>query len=198
MLHAPTRMDPVDHRLRAGAETEPHTSTTLRLRRGVLAVSTLLAAVGLFWIGRAFLVDGQLRFGNPPEFHALAADTPDPQPRQVRAEVTRVSGASGVRPGDKCEFLVERRRRERDLFYCNAQIVCGGRLLFGGPDRGYFACRLFDDARRDVVGSEPSTTAADKDAALLINTREGVMRIWDDAHGNHGEFSIEAEILSIQ
>ena len=49
-----------------------------------------------------------------------------------------------------------------------------------------------------MVGSDPNTTAADKDAAILLNTREGVMRIWDDTHGSLGEFNVEAEILSIQ
>ncbi|MDB4990392.1 MAG: hypothetical protein JWN04_5570, partial [Myxococcaceae bacterium] len=97
------------------------------VRKGVLAVSTILGLLGLFWIGRSFRIDGKLRFGNPSELTALASDAPDPQPRQVRAEVTRVRGAPVVRPGDKCDFLVERRPRERDSFYCNAQVVCGGR-----------------------------------------------------------------------
>jgi hypothetical protein len=169
-------------------------------RRGVLVISAILTLVGAFWIGRSFLVDGKLHFGNPtPEgLGLLDDDMPDPEPRQVRAEVTRVRGNPVVRAGDKCEFLIERRQRERDGFYCNAQVVCGGRLLFGGPDRGFFACKLFDDARRDVVGTDPSTTSADKDAAFHINTREGVMRIWDDERGELGEFNVEAEILSIQ
>lgn len=169
-------------------------------RKGVLVISAVLTLVGAFWIGRSFLVDGKLRFGNPTAqgVGLLGDDLPDPEPRQVRAEVTRVRGNPVVRAGDKCEFLIERRLRERDLFYCNAQVVCGGRLLFGGPDRGFFACKLFDDERRDVVGSDPSTTSSDKDAALHINTREGVMRVWDDDKGELGEFVVEAEILSIQ
>lgn len=173
---------------------------SLLARRGVLFTSALLLLVGAFWIGRSFLVEGKLRFGNPTSdgVGLLGADATDPQPRQVRAEVTRVRGNPVVRAGDKCEFLIERRLRERDSFYCNAQVVCGGRLLFGGPDRGFFACKLFDDQRRDVVGSDPSTTGADKDAAFHINTREGVMRIWDDQQGTLGEFDVEAEILSIQ
>jgi len=169
-------------------------------RRGVLLTSAVLTLVGAFWIGRSFLVDGKLRFGNPigSGLGVLGADTPDREPRQVRAEVTRVRGNPVVRAGDKCEFLIERRQQERDSFYCNAQVVCGGRLLFGGPERGFFACKLFDDERRDVAGTDPSTTGADKDAAFHINTREGVMRIWDDEHGALGEFNVEAEILSIQ
>lgn len=168
------------------------------VRRGVLALSALLAMVGVFWIGRSFRVDGKLHFGNPPRTQPLAEDAVGLEPRQVRAEVTRVQGNAVVRAGDKCEFLVERRLRQRDQFYCNAQVVCGGRLLYGGPDRGFFPCKLYDDGdQRDVVGADPLTTASDKDAAIQLNSREGVMRIWDDAQGSHGEFIVEAEVLSV-
>lgn len=167
------------------------------VQRGVLTASTLLTVVGLYWIGHAFVIDGKLRFGNPVEPAFSGVQAFDMQPRQVRAEVTHVRGNPVVRQGDKCEFLVERRLRERESFYCNAQVVCGGRLLFGGPDRGFFPCHL-DDAHRDVVGSDPNTTAADQDGAIHINTNEGVMRIWDDDHGPLGAFVVEAEILSVR
>lgn len=203
MLVPHTRMVTVDRGPEVRSRAQGRASA---VRRILLVVSAALGLVGLFWIARSFRIDGKLRFGNPTELSPLSTETPDPQPRQVRAEVTRVRGAglvgsdvaAGVKAGDKCEFLVERRLRERDSFYCNAQVVCGGRLLFGGPDRGYFACKLFDDEHRDVVGSDPNTTSADEDAAISLNTREGVMRIWDDARGRLGEFSLEAEILSIQ
>ena len=169
------------------------------MRRAVLVLSALLASVGLYWIGRSFFVEGKLHFGNPISPGPLeAAGGFDRQPRQVRAEVTRVQGNPVVREGDKCEFLIERRQREGQSFYCNAQVVCGGRLLYGGPDRGYFPCKLFEDDRPDVIGSDPVTTAADQDGAIQINTREGVMHIWDDDHGSLGQFSVEAEILSVQ
>jgi len=174
---------------------EPRAAT---IRKVVLTLSAILTLIGMFWIARSFRVDGRLHFGNPTAPTPLEADSSDPQPRQIRAEVTRVRGAQIVRPGDKCEFLVERRVRDHDSYYCNAQVVCGGRLLFGGPDRGYFPCRLFDSEHRDVIGSDPNTTSADRDAAILINTREGVMRIWDDERGVLGEFQVEADILSIQ
>jgi hypothetical protein len=168
------------------------------IQRGVLTASVLLLGVGLYWISRSFVVEGQLRFGNPVEAGPmLGAETSDPQPRQVRAEVTRVTGNAVVREGDKCEFLVERRLRDQDSFYCNAQVVCGGRLLYGGPDRGFFACKLSEQERRDVVGSDPNTTGADRDGAIHLNTIEGVMRIWDDEQGPLGAFAVEAEILSV-
>jgi len=167
------------------------------VQKGVLTASALLAAIGLWWIGRAFFVDGKIQFGNPIQASPLERDAFAAQPRQVRAEVTRVEGNPVVRPGDKCEFLVERRPRDQSSFYCNAQVVCGGRLLYGGPDRGFFVCKLSEDERRDVVGSDPSTTSADQDAAIHLNTSEGVMRIWDDEHGALGQFQVEAEVLSV-
>jgi len=167
------------------------------VRRSVLAVSALLMVVGLAWIARSFRIDGKLRFGNPVGPLLGAAEQPQ-QPQQVRAEVTHVQGNPVVRPGDRCEFLIERRVRPNEPLYCNAQVVCGGRLLYGGPDRGYFACKLYDDERRDVVGSDANTTSADQDSAIHLNTREGVMRIWDDEHGPLGQFVVEAEVLSIQ
>jgi hypothetical protein len=71
-------------------------------------------------------------------------------------------------------------------------------LIYGGPDRGYFACRLFETPKRGVMGSDPSTTSSDQDAAIHLDTRSGVLRVWDDARGPHGAFNIEADVLSAQ
>jgi len=184
MLRLSTRMAPPD--------------TALNVRRGVLALSALLAIVGMYWIGGSFFVDGKLRFGNPVvPASRQGVEAFDREPRQVRAEVTRVTGSSGVRPGDKCDFLIERRLRDNEALWCNAQVVCGGRLIYGGPNAGFFPCRLEEGERRDVIGSEPSPTGKDGDGAIHINTAEGVMRVWDDASGGFGEFLVEAEILSV-
>ena len=172
-------------------------SSGSNVRRGVLALSALLALIGTYWIGRSFLIDGKLRFGNPVEGTSIAgAAALDHQPRQVRAEVTRVTGNAVVRAGDMCEFLVERRRRDSQSFECNAQVVCGGRLLFGGPDRGFFPCRLDHDGEHShVIGQDASTR--DGDPAFRINTYEGIMRIRDDDAGQFGAFELEAEVLSV-
>jgi hypothetical protein len=171
----------------------------LLTRRIVLSVSALLCMVGLVRIGRSFVVDGSLRLGNPisdaPKEQAALLVA---QPLTVRAEVTRVAGSAGVRLGETCQFLVEQRPRDARSFYCNAQVMCGGKLLYGGPDRGFFACRFYDGERRDVVGADPSTTRQDKDGALSLDTRSGVLRVWDDASGPSGEFQVEAEVLSAQ
>ena len=161
-------------------------------------MSAALLAMGAYWIARAFVVGGKLRFGNPvgDELAELASGLF--APLQVRAEVTSVTGDTGISPGDKCEFLVERRARTEGTFYCNAQVTCAGRLIYGGPDRGYFACRLFETPKRGVMGSDPSTTGSDQDAALHLDTRSGVLRVWDDIRGPYGAFSIEADVLSAQ
>ncbi len=165
-----------------------------------MLVSGALALLGVYWIARAFVIDGRVQFGNPthdgPADLGLASG--GAVPLQVRAEVTLVHGDVGVVLGDKCEFLVERRARDESSFYCNAQVVCGSRLVYGGPNRGYFACRFFDKPRRGVMGSDPSTTGADQDAAIHLDTRSGVLRVWDDARGLHGAFNLEAEVLSVQ
>jgi hypothetical protein len=172
--------------------------TASNVRRAVLALSVVLAIIGTYWIGRAFTVDGRVRFGNPVESSGRGVDSFDREPRQVRAEIIRVTGAQLLRPGDKCEFLIERRPSENASPYCSTQVVCGGRLVFGGPNRGFFACRFESDHRRDVVGSEPVTSGRDGDSAFYINTAEGLMRVWDDEAGMYGAFQIEADVLSVQ
>lgn len=169
--------------------------SSLLARRTVLVVSLLVAVAGLYKIGHAAVVGGKLRIGNPVS--GLSAPSgPLPAPVSVRAEVTRASGAELVRAGEICEFLVEQRQREdHSSLYCNAQITCGGKLLYGGPERGYFPCRFDDGDEREVVGNDPTTTKQDKDAALHLDTRAGVLRIWDDETGPHGAFDIEAEVL---
>lgn len=174
----------------------------LLARRSVLAGSALLGLVGLYWIGHSFRVDGKVRFGNPVS-PVSAADGVGflLAPLSVRAEVTRSSKAELARQGDSCEFLVEQRKRDAQSYYCNAQVMCGGKLIYGGSDRGYFSCRFYDGElgeHHDVVGNDPTTTGEDKDPALQLDTRAGVLRVWDDASGSHGQFEIEAEILSAQ
>src|SRR5262245_60026904 len=105
------------------------------LRRGVLWLSAALALAGTYWIARAFVVDGRVRFGNPLGEAAPEFTQGDVMPLQVRAEITQVSGLTGVSQGDRCEFLVERRARKEGSFYCNAQVTCAGRLVYGGPER---------------------------------------------------------------
>jgi hypothetical protein len=163
-------------------------------QRAVHALSAVLMAVGLFWIGKSFVVDGKFRFGNP-----VSEPAPDTlTPIAVRAEVTRVSDGQVVRPGQRCDFLVQQKVRHDGSYECNAQVMCGSKLLFGGPERGYFPCRITDGVRRDVVGLDPSTSRRDSDPAFKIDTHLGILSLWDDETGELGAFRLEAEILSVQ
>lgn len=167
-------------------------------RRIVLGLSALVGLLGLLGIGNAFLVNGKLRFGNPISGERKEQPVLGTPPLSVKAEVTRATGESGVRPGQACDLFVERRPRAGNDFECSAQVVCGGKLLYGGRGRGYFPCRFYEGDRRDVVGGEAETTRSDRDGALRIDTKQGVLRVWDDDTGHAGEFDIEAEVLSAQ
>ena len=123
---------------------------------------------------------------------------PDEAPRLVRATVTAATGNTGVEVGAECAFHVDRRFRDDGSFWCNAQIVCGGRLLFGGGEAGYFDCTLYDAPSRDVVGGDPGTTSENQDAALRIDTRAHTLEIWDDATGQSGEFRVSARVDSVE
>jgi len=162
-------------------------------RRTVLVGSIVVALIGLYRIGHSSVVGGKLRFGNPVSGLPEATGAL-PLPLSVRAEVTRISGTDLARSGDTCDFLVELRQPDQGSVYCNAQITCGGKLLYGGPERGYFPCR-FDGDAREVVGNDPTTTRQDKDPALHLDTRAGLLHIWDDDMGSHGAFDVEAEVL---
>jgi hypothetical protein len=174
-------------------------SASTYVKRIVLFGSAVLACVGLFWIGRSFLVNGELRFGNPvggADLSGTVAANTEP-PRVVRAEVVRAEGGSGVRIGDRCEFLVNRHLTKDGSWLCNAQVMCGERLVYGGPERGYFPCRLDEAQRREVVGTDGATTKQDQDGALYLDTRKGVMKVWDDERGTFGKFKLEADVISV-
>lgn len=117
----------------------------------------------------------------------------------VHATISSVTGSPGVSVGQTCEFNVERRDREDGSgFWCNAQIVCGGHLIYGGPTAGFFPCTLFYRPTRGVVGTDPNTTAQDQDAAMSIDTAAGTLEVWDDAQGPNGEMRITAHVDSAQ
>jgi hypothetical protein len=136
----------------------------------------------------------------PPTTTLVPVDpTDDRAPRAVSATIQTVTGTPGVSVGQTCEFNVERRDRDDGSgFWCNAQIVCGGHLLYGGPTAGFFPCTLFSAPGRGVVGSDPNTTASDQDAAMAIDTVQSHLEIWDDAQGANGEFRVVAHIDSVQ
>jgi hypothetical protein len=119
-------------------------------------------------------------------------------PRRVVATVTSVTGAAPVSPGSACDFAVSRAPRGDGTFWCNAQVTCGGQLLYGGPNAGFFDCTLYDQPTRHVVGGEGNTTQHDGDAAMQLDTLQGILTVTDDAMGRFGAFSVTAAVQSVQ
>ena len=118
--------------------------------------------------------------------------------RQVRATVTEVTGLSDVAVGASCTAEITRHDRPNGTFWCNAQIRCGERLVYGGTDAGFFECVLYGGDQHDVVGSDQATTAADNDGAMSLNTVGGSFEVWDDDRGALGAFRIRAQISGVQ
>ena len=122
-------------------------------------------------------------------------------PRVVRATVRTVTGSRPAEPGASCSFAVERHARpEPPGYWCRAQILCAGKLLYGGPQSGYFPCTLQEGTRRDVSGQDGQTTSQDTDASMQLDTRLGQARlvVEDDATGPHGEYRLEAEVIEVR
>ncbi len=139
----------------------------------------------------------------PPTFAPPTTMAPPPvsgeeAPRVIRATVQSVEGLSTVSVGATCEFNVERRDRDDGTFWCNAQVVCGGQLLYGGPEAGYFPCTLFESPQRGVVGSDTGTTPVDRDAAFSIDTVQSRVEVWDDAHDDVAAFHVTAHIDAVE
>lgn len=114
--------------------------------------------------------------------------------RSVRATVTEVSGLADVAVGASCTAEVTRHDLEDGTFWCNAQITCGGRSIYGGPEAGFFHCVLYEGATRDVVGSDPNTTADDQDPAMTLDTINDTLEVHDDASGRNGAMRVVARV----
>jgi hypothetical protein len=103
--------------------------------------------------------------------------------RRVRATVTESLGLADVPLGSPCTADVTRHDRDDGTFWCNAQVTCGARLVYGGAEAGFFHCILYEGTRRDVVGTDAATTAEDRDPAMSLDTVGGTLEVWDDATG---------------
>jgi len=136
----------------------------------------------------------------PPLPEPVPPAVVDPSTRRIVATVERVSGRGlPVTVGAECAFNVERRERDDGgPYWCNAQIVCAGALVYGGRTGGYFPCELRDGPGRHVIGSDRRRTSGDRDPAMELDTVRGTLRIEDDDRGAFGRFSLEAHISSVQ
>jgi hypothetical protein len=122
----------------------------------------------------------------------------DFSPRQIEATVTASEGAAPVPVGATCSFDVVPRPQQGGGYWCNAQIACGGRLLYGGESAGFFPCTLSPPPTRDVVGRDSQTTAVDGDSSMEIDTSQRVLMVSDDPIGTYGAFSVVARIDSVR
>lgn len=123
-------------------------------------------------------------------------------PRVVEAEVSATSGSAPVGVGTTCTFSVERHSRSAPPgYWCRTQIACGGQLLYGGPSAGYFECTLgaaTGVGMPSIVGADTTTTAADTDAAMSIDTTSQTVSIRDDVAGQYGVYTVDLRILSVR
>lgn len=119
-------------------------------------------------------------------------------PRRVTATVEAATGVPGLRAGSECSFDVTHGDRPDGTFWCNAQVRCAGRLLYGGPSAGFFECTLYERPERHVVGEDPSTTSQDGDAAMRLDTLAGRLTVRDDPRGRLGAFTVRARVTGVQ
>lgn len=119
-------------------------------------------------------------------------------PIAVTAAVVRSSGSAPVADGTRCGFAVEQHDRDDGSTWCRTQIVCAGRVLYGGRNAGYFECTFEAGADPIVAGADPMTTRDDGDAAMEIDTRQGSLTIRDDAAGAFGVYTVEARVVDVR
>lgn len=122
----------------------------------------------------------------------------DLTPRLVEAQITQTAGAAPVAVGAACRFNVEGRIRDDGTYWCNAQVTCGGLLLYGGPSAGYFMCELRGPPTRHVIGADAQTSSMDSDSSMEINTETRELRVRDDPTGNFGAYHIVANITRVR
>jgi hypothetical protein len=167
---------------------------------GLAITGGLVAAVGL---GALFVFGGNpvatpVSLGpGGPNAPGIPADV-DPAPRVVTVIVELTTAGAPIAAGNQCAFAIEPTPHPSLGYWCHTTIDCGGRVLYGGGEAGYFPCRLEPRPRVDLVGSDAETSTRDSDAAFEIDTRTGVMTLRDDARGRFGAYELRARVLSVR
>lgn len=169
---------------------------------GVLLLLTLcLGSGGLIYYavssGAAMAGPGMPAGPTPTSGGPAPTGTPLPA-RTVQATITQAIGSSPAPVNATCNFVVTATSEPTNppSTQCRAQVVCGGQLLYGGPNSGYFPC-VVGDQPPSVIGRDDNTTSADTDAAMSLDTTAGMLTVHDDASGPHGAFSVTARIDSV-
>jgi hypothetical protein len=114
---------------------------------------------------------------------------------RVAATVAEARGLPALR-GAACLFDVQPPTEATPL--CRTQVICGGQLLYGGQDAGYFRCIVSPGPPPSIAGQDADTTGLDRDAAMTIDTASRKLVVRDDARGPLGAFEVEARIDSVE
>lgn len=121
----------------------------------------------------------------------------DLSPRRVTATVVEVEGSSPIARGATCAFDIEIIDRQNGLL-CHTEAVCGGYLLYGSAQNGYFPCTVEEPPGRGIDGRDVNSTAVDSDPRFEINGQNETIRIADDPTGIYGSFRVVARVDSIR
>lgn len=136
----------------------------------------------------------------PPTTGPAPTNLPAPptasEPRRITVHLDTVEGIA--LSAANCTFEVGRFNRRDGSFWCQAQVRCEQRLLYGGNEAGFFNCTLYEEPERHVVGSDAQTTREDGDAAFSIDTLRGTFSVHDDVSGTNGEFRVEGSVLTVE
>jgi hypothetical protein len=105
---------------------------------------------------------------------------------------------SQVQVGQQCAFNVERHPHADLEYWCRAQIVCGGVMIYGGGNGGYFPCQWDTHGPGSIVGADLQTSGQDGDSAIGLNSTTGTLLVQDDRSGRLGEFRVQARLTGIR
>lgn len=170
---------------------------------GGFLLSVLCIVPPVLWLAKPETVEPSLEVlpapSEPSDPSLLPPRPPDVRrPHRVTARIEEVRGVPGLRRGATCSFDVTRHPRPDGTFWCNAQVTCGGQLVYGGTGAGYFECTLYDQPERHVVGEDPGTTSEDGDAAMRLDTLREELTVRDDARGRLGELTLRARVTRVR
>ena len=114
----------------------------------------------------------------------------------VSATVTSYLGlGAGIGPGTVCDLPITVQSQQDGTQQCHVVMTCGGQVLYGDEQQGFFPCQFSTSPAR-VVGQDTNTTMTDHDGAFSIDTTAGTVQLADDFLGRAGMFTLSASITS--
>ena len=114
----------------------------------------------------------------------------------VSATVTSYLGlGAGIGPGTVCDLPITAETQQDGTQTCHVVMTCGGQVLYGDAQQGFFPCQFSTSPPR-VVGQDANTSMADHDGAFNIDTTQSTVALADDFLGRAGMFTLSANITS--